>query len=185
MKRIILSAILAALVLTACSVPIPTFDVSAGFNPTAFGFEIDQQGQVIVASHTVTFNARAGSMGGTITGYRIEFFNRDQGPMIEGDNVLFATGALNVDVKPGLRCDEFVTDNTYRCTVNDTNVRYTTGPAATAINFINLDSPIVEYLFNNNEVGDFAMVYFNVVTDNNFNQVIGPFEVALVIPVGN
>jgi hypothetical protein len=56
---------------------------------------------------------------------------------------------------------------------------------STAINFINLDSPIVEYLFNNNEVGDFAMVYFNVVTDNNFNQVIGPFEVALVIPVGN
>jgi hypothetical protein len=52
-------------------------------------------------------------------------------------------------------------------------------------NKANLDSPIVEYLLTNNEVGDFAMVYFNVVTDNNFNQVIGPFEVGLVIPVGN
>jgi hypothetical protein len=139
MKRLnLLFAILAAFVLTACSVPIPTFDVSVGFNPTAFGFEVTPSGPE-VASHLVTFRARSGSIGGTIEGYRIEFFNRDQGPLIEGDNVLFATGALNVDVKPGLTCAEYIADNTHRCTVNDTNVRYTTGPVATVENFINLD----------------------------------------------
>jgi hypothetical protein len=185
MKRIILSAILAALVLTACSVPIPTLDLFVDFNPSAFGFEIDQQGQRIVAAHTVIFQARSGSIGGTIQGYRIEFFREDQSPMLEGDNVLYAQGAVGVYVKPGLTCDEFIADSNHRCTINDTNVRYTPGPIATKENFISLDLPIVDYLTFNNEVGDFAMVYFNVVTDNNFRQVIGPFEMSLVVPVGN
>jgi hypothetical protein len=184
MKRIkLLSAILVALVLTACSVPIPTFDVSVGFNPPAFGYERTPSG-FEVAANTVTFMARAGSIGGTIVGYRIEFFNRDQGPLIEGDNVLFATGSLNVDVKPGLRCDEFIADNTHHCTINDTNVRYAPGPVATG-SFVAIDEPIIFYLEANNQIGDYANVYFNVETGNNFRQVIGPFEVALVIPVGD
>lgn len=176
--------VLLTALLSACSFSLfPTRDISVGFQPSAFGFEIDDEGKITVASHAVTFNARTGSMGATVTGYRIDFYDLNGNEKVVGDSTVFASGALNVDVKPGLRCDEGVADETYRCTVNDTNVRFTTGPAASVSNFVNLDGPTIGALVTDNQNGDYAHVYFYGYDDLNRFFEMGPVEVATVVPV--
>lgn len=176
--------ILMMMLLSACSFSFfPARDIAVGFEPTALGFEVDDEGGVVVASHSVTFNARHGSIGATIEGYRIDFFDKDGNPKLVDDETLYASGALNADVKPGLRCDEGVSDETYRCTINDSNVKYVTGPSISVSNFINLDEPMVEELLLSNENGDYAHIFFYGHDDLNRFFEAGPYEVATVVPV--
>lgn len=182
--RILGALAVVATLLSACSFSLlPTRDITAGFEPTALGFEIDDSGKVTVAPLTVTFSARHGSIGATIEGYRIEFFDKDDNPKLAGDTTLFASGALNVDVKPGLSCDEGAANDSYRCTVNDTGVRFVTGPSVSVSNFISLDEPILAAIVASNQNGDYAHVVFYGTDDLNRFFETQPQEVALVVPV--
>jgi hypothetical protein len=173
-----------ATLLTACSfTPFPALDFSVGFEPTAFGFEIDDEGKITVASHVATFSTRTGSIGATITGYRIDYIAASEADKVPGDSTVFASGALNVSMRPGLRCDEGVADETYHCSVTDTNVRYMPGPPATVSNFITLDAPTVQAMLASSQNGDYAHVFFYGYDDLNRFFERGPFEVALVVPV--
>lgn len=182
--RLLGALAIVATLLSACSFSLlPTRDITAGFEPSALGFEIDDSGKITVASHVVTFSARHGSIGATIEGYYIEFFDKDDNPKLAGDAILYASGALNVDVKPGLSCDEGASDESYRCTINDTNVKFVTGPSVTIANFISLDAPMVEAILANNQNGDYAHVVFYGTDDLNRFFETQPQEVALVVPV--
>lgn len=182
--RLVFAIIGVSLLLSACGLSIlPTADISAGFTPTALGFEVDDEGKITVAAHSVVFTARKGSIGATVTGYRIEFFNKDGNPLIANDNVINGWGALNADVPAGFMCDERLADATYRCTVNNTNVRYMPMNSAPVNNFVSLDAPFVDAILNLYQVGDYANVYFNVTDDLNRTFEVGPLQVPLAFPV--
>jgi hypothetical protein len=183
-RRGLLFLLMTALVLAGCGrlSVVPALDIQAGFNPTAFGFEVTENGTE-VAAHTVIFTARAGSMGATVIGYEIEYYTKDGAPMIINDHILRGKGALNVDVPPGIRCDERLANPSHRCTVNDTNIRYVPMSSEPLNNFVSLDAPIVDRMLELYQVGDYADVYFELISDNNRSSRIGPFEVPLVIPV--
>lgn len=175
---------LMAMLLSACSFSLfPTRDISVGFEPTAFGFEVDDEGNIVVASHIATFTARTGSIGATVTGYRIDYIAANDADKVPGDSTLFASGALNVSVRPGLRCDEGIDDETYHCSVNDSNVRYMPGPSAIVSNFITLDTPTIQAMLANGQNGDYAHVFFYGYDDLNRFFEMGPYEVGLVVPV--
>lgn len=50
-------------------------NLNANLNPTNLGFEVDDQGEIVIAANAVTFVNRAGAAEALITGYEIRFYN--------------------------------------------------------------------------------------------------------------
>ncbi len=176
-----------AVILTACGTwyLTPRADIAVNFNPPALGFEVDDQGQIIVASHVLSFQSRAGAIGATVNGYRIVYYDTAGNPINGTDSTLYGTGALGTDVPPGITCTAQQTDPTYRCSNADAGVSYKPGPIVAVSNVITLDSSVVQIMLADDQVGDWAEVFFEITDDLNRTSEIGPYEVALVVPVGS
>lgn len=68
--------------------------------------------------NTVTFTSRPGSVGATITGYRIDFYDASGNPLIaDGSSI---SGVLNVLVPAGLQC----ATPDVSCSINDPGARF-------------------------------------------------------------
>lgn len=72
------------LLLSACglSTEVDAFEAEAGFQPTSLGFEVDDEGQIEITSHVVTFQVAPGSVGGVVTGYDVAYFDNEGEPFI-------------------------------------------------------------------------------------------------------
>ena len=158
-------------------------DIVPHFTPTALGFEVSG-GTIRVASHTVTFTAMPGSLGAIIEGYRIVYYDRLGNPINGDDSTFYGRGALGVYIPNGVTCDARVDNPNHQCRPGDAGFDY--GPAtASIVNLITLDDPIVQIMLLNNQVGDRAQVFFNGRDSNLRPFVIGPFEIALAVPVAS
>lgn len=161
---------------------IQSVDIGVAFEPTAFGYEVDDDGDINVASHVVTFTSRPGSMGATIEGYRIEYFDSSGNPLAEGDSILYDDGALDVIVPPGIECEE--PDAFNRCSVNSSGASFAPVQAEPVGNFITLTSSVVIQHLMDDPTGARGDVYFYGVDDRGKNFTLGPIRVAIVNPVG-
>jgi hypothetical protein len=160
---------------------MPSVDIVPHFAPPALGFEV-RGAEIAVASHRVTFTALPGSLGAIIEGYRIIYYDR-AGNLINGDDSTFSsTGALGVLIPNGLTCTARITDPNHHCRAGDAGFAFAPSTATVDI-LITLDSPMVDRLLLQNQVGDMAHVFFNGRDSNHRPFVIGPFEIALAVPV--
>lgn len=190
MKRttFFLTLIVGATILAGCGrlVFLPQVDMQAGFTPTNFGFEIDQQGRIIVAAHIATLSAKQGSMGVYVDGYRIDFYDASGNPLFPGDSTLFSRGSLNVYVPPGITCD--LPDPNNGCTSTSAGATFAAGPQKQIENFIDLPSDMIDQILAllgvGGAVGARGEVFFYGTDTNGYTQILGPYEVGITFPVG-
>lgn len=140
MKRLLIrAAAMAALVgfLVACSEDVAQAQLSFTMQPSGnLGYEVDDQGQITIETRNLVFRNPAGAHGLTLTGYRLEFFDEFDAPVLPNDNV--QVGSLSVFVPPGLRCpavpardlDELDEDQLLLggCTLDRPGVRFAPSP---------------------------------------------------------
>jgi hypothetical protein len=155
----------------------PQVDITPGFEPTVFGFEIDD-GTIVVASNTLTFTSRRGSIGARIDGYQIEYLDPAGSPIRVGDSILYSRGSLGVVVPPGLICPE------EPCTINSPGVQFVERRSLEVENTVTLPGPIAIAVLQGEFVGARANVYFTGTSDLGQALFLGPYEVAVVYPVG-
>lgn len=140
MKRLLIRAtavVAVVAVLVACSENAVTAKLSFSMQPVGnLGYEVDDDGQITIETRSLAFRNPAGAHGLTLTGYRIEFFDEFDEPVLQNDNV--QVGSLSVFVPPGLRCpavperelDALDEDDLLlgRCTLQWPGVRFAPSP---------------------------------------------------------
>lgn len=168
-----------ALLMVGCSQLSPAaFDVSAGFNPTALGFEVDDEGGGIeVAAHTVTFVSGPGSVGAVVTGYEAQYVDSAGVPIVDGSAGLVGEDFLGHVVPPGYVCAE-----TVPCTVLASDVSVQRQVSEPLENVITLPGVVAIEIVNRNAVAARAEGAFFLTTDNG-RDVELPFVVPVTYPV--
>lgn len=140
MKRLLVraAAVLAMVgFLAGCSENVEPGQLSFTMQPSGnLGYEVDDQGQITIETRNLAFRNPAGAHGLTLTGYRLEFFDEFDEPVLLNDNVQI--GSLSVFVPPGLRCPavpaldlgELGEDDLLlgRCTLDRPGVRFAASP---------------------------------------------------------
>lgn len=97
----------------------PTAAIDVDLEPRSFTYTVDpERGPIPGDPLTVTFTSRPGSLGATITGYRIYFLDASRNPLIEGYTL---PGSLVVRVPAGLQCT--TPDDSGSCSINDPGAR--------------------------------------------------------------
>ncbi|MDZ7702962.1 MAG: hypothetical protein U5L04_00580 [Trueperaceae bacterium] len=158
-------------------------DVTPAFTPTTLGFEVSDDGTLTIASHVVTFNVRAGSIGGRIDGYEVRYFTSAGNPIIPGDSRLYSRDSLGVTLPSGIACAASEANNTAACSINDAGARFAPRDSVPVSNFITLPGEVAIEVLNQRLVGARAEFYLLVTTDLNEKIRIGPFEVSITYPV--
>ncbi len=176
--RGVLVAIGVLALLAGCNLT-PRVDITPGFEPTVFGFEVEEDG-ILITSNVLTFTSRRGSIGARIDGYQIEYLDPAGSPIRVGDSTLYSRGSLNVMVPPGLICDEEVVEF---CTINSPGVRFVERQSLPVSNTVTLPGPIAIMVLQGQFVGSRANVYFTGTSDLGQALFLGPYEVAVVYPV--
>ncbi len=181
MKRIATAGLGVALLLVVagCGLldPVQQFDVRADFTPTALGFEVDDDGGIEVASHSVVFHARAGSLGGVITGYEIEYLDASGNPIIAGDSALYSRGSLAHPVPAGVQCAE-----SDPCRVTSSDSTFVERLSEPRDNFISLPGEVAIEQLMNPTTGARGIVTFYATTHNG-SDVSFDQEIAVTFPV--
>lgn len=182
-KASLIPMVALVLLLAGCGqlIVVPSLDIVPGFEPSALGFEVTDQ-VVVVASHVITFTAMPGSLGAIIEGYRIVYYDSAGAPINGDDSTFHGRGALGIFVPSGVTCAQRENNPNHHCRPGDEGFDFAPSSVSKA-NVITLDSPVVEIYLLENRVGDRAEVFFNGRDSNNRPFVIGPFEIALVVPV--
>ena len=169
---------------------IPTVAITAHFEPTTLGFEVDDNGAITVAAHAITFVNRPGAIGAIIRGYDVEYLDPAGNPILPGDSILRSSGSLGVTIPPGFICVD--QDNAVIETNCDINIgsriagaRYVTQSSESlpASNFITLPGPVAIEVLRQNYTGARALFHFNATTDLNEDITIDIAPVAIVFPV--
>lgn len=162
-------------------------NITPDFTPSTLGFEaeVDDEGRVelLITSHVLFFNARPGSIGGRVDGYRVEYFDSSGAPINVGDSQLFSSGSLGIVVPSGIACAASDADPTAACSINDLGARFATRESAPKSNFITLPAEIAIEVFVDSLVGGRADFYFDFTTDLNKEIELGPFQVSITYPV--
>jgi hypothetical protein len=122
---LIAGAVVLTLTLAACTTAITSarlqFSLSASGN---LGYEIDDDGNVTIASRNLRFRNVAGAYGVTLTEYTIAYFDTDGIPLALDVNV--QTNTLSIFVPAGIQCT--TPDPATGCQVGDPGWRFGPGP---------------------------------------------------------
>lgn len=191
-KRFLLGALTAVLtLLSACSGGFTAgkYDFDVALDPGPLGYEVSDQGVITIPSHILTFNSTAGSVGATIEGYRVEYFDSSGNNLFPGDSIQFSEGSLNVRVPPGIQCPEFNTAPIIEnCTVNTPGVIFARGEPASSASTALLPGDIAQQhleLFQiGGAVGATADVTFYGTDDLQRRFISDPFQFAITVPLG-
>ena len=167
-----------ALVLAGCGLgSLSVFDVSPGFQPTSLGFEVDEEGTIDVAAHTVTFMSEPGSIGGVIEGYRIQYLDEAGVPFVPGSAGISADNSLGIEVPPGVACV-----STVPCTIMAPDAAYQRQVSEPRDNFITLPGPVAIAFLGSGTVAGRAEGVVYATTDNG-REVEIEFSVPIQYPV--
>lgn len=182
-KASLIPMVALVLLLAGCGrlIVVPSLDIVPGFEPTALGFEV-RDGEVAVASHIITFTAMPGSLGAIIEGYRIVYYDNAGAPINGDDSTFYGRDSLGIYVPSGVTCTQRENNPNHHCRPGDEGFDYAPSSVSRP-NVITLDSPVVESYLLENRVGDRAEVFFNGRDSNGRSFVIGPFEIAVAVPV--
>ncbi|MDZ7707043.1 MAG: hypothetical protein U5J97_03940 [Trueperaceae bacterium] len=185
MKRVVHGSILilaSVLLLGACSgIPgLGGVDVEVGFTPTSLGFEVDDEGKITVASHTVVFSSAPGSSAAVATGFDVTYYDQDGDPFF---GTVAASTFTNRDafahpIPAGLVCVESVP-----CRATSPDASFARVQSEPLANVVTLPGAIaVELLARGDGAGyaDFT-VY---VTSDGGGDVELPVRVQFTYPVG-
>lgn len=164
--------------LAGCAgLPVAGFEVTPGFEPTSLGFEVDDDGSITVAAHTVTFVSERGSAGGVVTGYEIQYLDGAGAPLVPGSSGIAADHSLNVEVPPG-----FVCESTDPCTIVAEDARYARQTSEPMSGFVTLPGPVAIELLERGDVAGQAVGTFFATSDNGRDYEID-FTVPIQYPV--
>ncbi|CAN5751887.1 hypothetical protein BH24DEI2_BH24DEI2_01060 [soil metagenome] len=173
-------------------------NIDLGIDPLPLGFIVDpyipEPGEritITIPSHTLTFASRAGSIGATVEGYTIEYYDSSGNPLFPGDSVVNSQGALNVYVPAGMTCADplpVVGNEILGCRFDSEGVRYVRGPLVTSPNgsFMPITIAYEDYkiLFSGGAVGAYADFYLYGTDDLNSPFRLGPYRMSIQVPVG-
>lgn len=128
MKRLLIRAAAAAALvglLVACDAFTTSAELQFSMEPTGnLGYEVSSSGEITITSRNLVFRNAAGEYGLALSSYRIEFYDENDDPVLDGDNVQL--GTLSVFVPPGIHCDE--PDAVLGCTLASEGARFAPGP---------------------------------------------------------
>ncbi len=158
---------------------VPIVDITAHFEPTVLGFEVEDDGTIVIASHILTFVARPGSIGARINGYDVEYLDPAGNPIRPGDSTLFSSGSLGVVVPPGLVCPE----DTIDCNINTPGVVFQSSSSDPVSNFVTLPGNVAIEVLRENYTGARAIFHFRATTDLNQEIDINTDPVSIQFPV--
>lgn len=169
----------ALLLLAGCGIfdGVQSMEVDAGFTPTALGFEVDEEGSVEIAAHSIVFRTQAGSLGGTVTGYEAAYYHANGEPMIAGDSRLVSRGSLAHEVPPGVVCAE-----TQPCTMNASDASFVAQSSEPVENVITLPGTVALEHLGLSTTGAYAIVTFHARTSTDVELTFDN-EVAVTYPV--
>ncbi len=193
MKNVQIALLGAALViltlLSACSrgVSANTYGFDVALTPNPLGWETDDQGKITIPSHILTFNSKAGSIGATVEGYHVEYFDSSGNNAFPGDSVQYSEGTLNVHVPPGIRCPPTPEGQVDECTVNTPGVVFARGESVDSAPTVMLAGDIAIQLQKlvtvGGAVGATAKVTFYGTDDVQRPFVSEPHQFAIATPV--
>lgn len=154
--------------LAGCSV-LPTMDLGIELEPSFLQFtaDYDPAEGLFFESESVqgTVYAKAGSVGGNLEGYIIEYYYSDGSPIIPGDYI-DKSDALGTRVPAGLYCPGL--EEGAPCTINTPGVAYAASKEQPFAALIPLPGQIGYQLFcdERSDVGAFARITFIARDDN-------------------
>ena len=175
-------SIVIILTLSACDnfSVLPKVDITAHFEPTVLGFEVQGNGGIVITSHVVTFVARPGSIGARINGYDVEYLDPAGNPILPGDGTLFSSGSLGVTVPPGIACPE---EDAITCDINTPGVVWESASSDPVSNFVTLPGPVAIEVLEQFYTGARAIFHFKATTDLNQEVEINTAPIAIAFPV--
>lgn len=185
MKRAVHGSILilaSVLILGACSgIPgLGSVDVEVGFSPTSLGFEVDDEGTIEVASHSMSFSAAPGSSASVATGFDVTYYALNGDPFLGS---VAASSFTNRDafahpIPAGLTCVESVP-----CRVGSPDASFARVASEPLEGVVTLPGPIaVELLASGGAAGYADFTVF--VTSDGGGEVEIPVRVQFTYPVG-
>lgn len=185
MKRAVHGSILiltSMLLLAACSgIPgLGGVDVEAGFTPTSLGFEVDDEGTIEVASHSVSFSAAPGSAGSVATGFDVTYYAQNGDPFL---GTIAASTFTNRDafahpIPAGLACVESAP-----CRVSSPDSSFVRVASEPLGNFVTLPGAIAVELLSSGGAAGYADFTIFVTSDGG-GDVEVPVRVQFTYPVG-
>lgn len=132
---LLLSLVFLPAVLSACGLfGTAGAQLSAGFNPTQIGFEVDDTGGIEIISNNVTFRNPPGAPVATITGYEIQVYDEAGSEFLGIGSELF-NHHLAIEVPAGYACPDGESQNCELAT------RIPQATASEAVPFVFLDGP--------------------------------------------
>ncbi len=172
------------LTLSACDnfSVVPIVDITANFQPSVLGFEVNNNGTIVITSHVLTFVARPGSIGARIDGYDVEYLDPAGNVILPGDGTLFSSGSLGVIVPPGLACPTDG-DPIVDCNINTPGVVWASSSSEPVSNFFTLPGNVAIEVLRQNYTGARAIFHFRATTDLNQEIEIDTEPVAIAFPV--
>ena len=167
--------IISTLVLVSCStssLSLPTMDINVQVSPLQFTASSSDEGGVSFETEdvSITVNAKAGSIGGYITQYKLQYAFADGSEVSAGTSSV--QGSLGMRVEPGLSCPtsgegegEGATSST--CTVMNSKANFAPGPAVTASGVQGVPGELAYYYWCNYrvDVGARALLTLSGVSD--------------------
>jgi hypothetical protein len=182
--RLALSFVAVVLLLTGCGLnPFARAHFDVDFTPTALGFEVDDQGRIVVASHVVQFNSRPGSLAAWVKGYEIRYLDPSGQPLNDGDSDMISTGAIDVFVPAGWTCSE--PDPLWGCTINSPGASPSPQQSQPKGDFITLGARIVQRILEEEPVGARGEVRFRVEDSLGREFFTKPVTISIQYPVAN
>jgi len=185
MKRAIHGSILsltAVLVLAACSgIPgLGGVDVEVGFTPTSLGFEVDDEGKIEVASHSVVFSSAPGSSAAVATGFDVTYYDQSGDPFLGtvAESTFTNRDAFAHSIPAGLVCVESVP-----CRVSSPDSSFARVPSEPLANVVTLPAAIVQELLSSGGAAGYADFTVFVTSDGGGDVGI-PVRVQFTYPVG-
>lgn len=139
------------------------------------GFIFESEGMALSAY------AKKGSVGVTLTGYRLEFFFADGSPVYKGDNSTL--NAPPVRVPPGLTCERQELPGQpvpQECTINSKNVRYVAGPTVAWVALPGIPPQVARILFVDKRADNGAFARLTVFGTDDIGRT---FELAQEISI--
>lgn len=182
--RLLSFTVLGAIVLLAGCARLsllPRVDISVVLDPPALTYTVNQQGEITSGPNVVTFISRPGSLGATISSYRVHFYDASGNSLIEGGST-FHSDMLAVIVPAGIQCD--MPDANGSCSINDPGARFAARAAEPVTDFIALPLPIAAAHLAGSPVGARAEIHFFGIDDNGREFSLNPVRVPL-LRVGN
>jgi hypothetical protein len=159
----------------------PAADVFSNIEP-GIGFEVTEQG-IVVVNPTISFRARAGSVGVTVNRYSAEFIDSSGNPIYPADPK--TEGAIGVYVPPGITCDAPTDDG---CTSFSKGAAFGVGPESRSVAFGVMQGQYAIEMLTRLEAGQTAnnwraRITFHGTADNGVPVQWTEFE-PVVYPLG-